>query len=148
MGWSSSNEEDPKRAFNFDLRAWFDNVREEAEARADDPERRLRAIFEVLAEKLDPREEAAARDFVQAALEGADLSDPGRVFQELSGEMGEFLQRTAWEAGYAEPEDLAKQLLILIPSAVMTQLSRSGPRPEDGIGDLVDRLLEEAPRVE
>jgi AcrR family transcriptional regulator len=107
---------------------WFDGLRAEVEARAATPDERLTVFFDVLGEWL------AADDFrgcqtLNAAAE-ARYSDPAaQALADLQSEIEEYLRSAATDAGLADADRLARQLLLLVQGAIVTAAAERSSEP-------------------
>ena len=92
---------------------WFDGVRREVDARAEDAAERLVLLFDVLAEWL------AASGFAGCGvLRAAAETGAGNSLAGLKGEVEAYLEDLAAEARLADPPALAAQLFILVVGTI------------------------------
>jgi hypothetical protein len=107
---------------------WFDGVRAEVEARTATPDDRLTAFFDVLGEWL-VADESRGCQALNAAAE-ARYSDPeAHVLADLQREIEEYLRSTAADAGLADADRLARQLLLLVQGAIVTAATERSSEP-------------------
>jgi AcrR family transcriptional regulator len=108
---------------------WFDQVWAEIETRARTPAERLTTFFDVLGEWLT-EDGFLGCPFINTATE---FRNADHAFaQELSDRMTEiedYFRRTAAEAGFADPDGVAEQLLLLVPGTITTAVARGSAEP-------------------
>jgi AcrR family transcriptional regulator len=108
---------------------WFDQVWAEIETRDRTPAERLTTFFDVLGEWLT-EDGFLGCPFINTATE---FRNADHAFsQELSDRMTEiedYFRRTAAEAGFADPDGVAEQLLLLVPGTITTAAARGSAEP-------------------
>jgi AcrR family transcriptional regulator len=108
---------------------WFDHVRAEIDARTDNPVERLTAFFDVLGEWL-VADDFHGCPFLNTATEfrGAEHGFTQEL-ADLTAEIEGYFRRNAQEAGFADPDDLARQLFLLVPGTITTATARGSIEP-------------------
>jgi AcrR family transcriptional regulator len=108
---------------------WFDQVWAEIETRSRTPAERLTTFFDVLGEWLT-EDGFHGCPFLNTATE---FRNADHAFsQELADQMSEiedYFRRTAAEAGFADPDGVAKQLFLLVPGTITTAAARGSAEP-------------------
>lgn len=108
---------------------WFDQVLAELEARALDPAERLTTFFDVLGEWL-AEDGFRGCPFINTATEFRNADHLfSQELADVTREIEEYLQRTAAEAGFADPERVAEQLFLLVPGTITTATARVSVDP-------------------
>ncbi len=119
---------------------WFDEVRVEVEARAALAAERLLTIFDVMGEWL-AQSDFRGSPFMNVLAELTASDHPARreaLAYEL--EIGEYLRRTAVEAGIARPASHAEQLHILINGAMALAVATRSLEPVRAAREAATRL--------
>lgn len=94
------------------------------EARADQPRQKLLAVFAVFDELLSSPEFRGC-PFINASAEFAEQANPvQRAAAEFSDEFRQLLTDLAEQAGAAHPDELSKQLAMLISGAIVSEQMR------------------------
>jgi AcrR family transcriptional regulator len=124
---------------------WFDGVRAEVEARTAAPGDRLTALFDVLGEWL------VADDFrgcqtLNAAAEARYADPEAHALADLQREIEEYLRSTAADAGLADADRLARQLLLLVQGAIVTAAMERSSEPAVAARLAAARLVASSPR--
>jgi AcrR family transcriptional regulator len=108
---------------------WFDQVRAEIGARTDDPADRLTTFFDVLADWL------AADDFHGCPFlnTATEFRDEANGFTEelatLTAEIEGYFRSNAEQAGFVDPDGLARKLFLLVPGTITTATARRSLEP-------------------
>ncbi|WKJ90687.1 TetR/AcrR family transcriptional regulator [Methylomonas montana] len=94
------------------------------EARADQPRQKLLAVFAVFDELLSSPEFRGC-PFINASAEFAEQANPVQLAAaEFSDEFRQLLTDLAEQAGAAHPDELSKQLAMLISGAIVSEQMR------------------------
>ena len=94
------------------------------EARADQPRQKLLAVFAVFDELLSSPEFRGC-PFINASAEFAEQANPVQLAAaEFSDEFRQLLTDLAKQAGAAHPDELSKQLAMLISGAIVSEQMR------------------------
>lgn len=103
---------------------WFEWVIEEVDRRANSPEQRLIAFFDVLGQWFEGKGFRGC-PFINTAAETLDPKHAARrEFRQNTLEIEGYLRRTAEEAGLAHPDQLAAHLFLLVAGAIVAAVAR------------------------
>jgi AcrR family transcriptional regulator len=108
---------------------WFDHVRAEVDARTDNPADCLTTFFDVLGDWL-AADDFRGCPFLNTATEFRH-ADHGftQELADLTAEIEDYFRRNAKQAGFADPDDLARQLFLLVPGTITTATARGSREP-------------------
>ena len=120
---------------------WFDRLRSELDARSEAPASRLLSFFDLLGEWF-AEDEFRGCAFQNAAAETPAAAHPVRqATQEYALEIRQYLERTADEAGLADPAGSAELLHLLAQGAIATAVVTRSPEPARLARAAAERIL-------
>ncbi len=132
-----------------EFRAWFKTYVERA---ASAPQEKLLALFDGLAEWFDgkafPGRAFHGCSFINASAEYSRLNDPiHRAAAEHKELMFEYTRDLATAAGYEEPDELARELLLLKEGAIVTAQVTGDFGAAARAKNIAKTLLENTPKA-
>ena len=120
---------------------WFDRIRSDLDARTEAPTSRLLSFFDLLGEWFG-QDEFRGCAFQNAAAETPETAHPVRqATHDYALEIRNYLQRSADEAGLADPAGVAEQLHLLAQGAIATAVVTRSPRPAQLARAAAERIL-------
>ena len=113
-------------------------------AAADDPRRRLLAIFDWLGEVIEEPEFRGCR-YLAADLALSDPDHPGHaVTRQYDERIHDLIEKELRELGHPRPGSATEQLLLLINGTLAVGATRSGSHPAAAARQVAEQLLGEA----
>ena len=120
---------------------WFDRIRSELDARGVAPADRLLAFFDLLGDWFEQAEFRGCA-FQNAAAETPAAAHPVRqATEDYAGEVRQYLQQTADDAGLADPAGVAEQLHLLAQGAIATAVVTRSAKPARLARAAAERIL-------
>ena len=115
-----------------------------ADARAETPEGRLLAVFDLVREWVESPDYRGC-PFINATIELGGKLDPARpLARDHKDEVRAYLQELAIQAGLEAPEDLAHRLLLLIDGAAVDALVYGTAEPAWHARQAAEQLIRAA----
>jgi AcrR family transcriptional regulator len=120
---------------------WFEGMRTELDTRTEPPVSKLLSLFDLLGDWF-ARDDFRGGPFQNVAAETPEAAHPLRqATHEYALEIQSYLRRTAAEAGFSNPAEIAEQLHLLVQGAIATAVATRSPDAAEVARAAAERIL-------